>query len=281
MALDRVQLSAGVLLTCNTHALTTEAEEVMGLLLGDVEIQDGLRVANIFAALPQIRTDRRKDRVETSPEQMANCSAIAEELTLTTGVRTRVIGWYHSHPHITVHPSHVDVRTQGIYQMLDSCFVGLIWSVFNTDHSDESHQVQITAFQSIPSTSSPAPDQGRPRTPLDYSQREVPIAISRPAGQLSTQMRDYVSVQQILFEEEKQAYSSAVQGLDGSVASGLRRLHASALHSQVQCEMLEVLLAPAVTALRYRLLQNKLQTAFLQRQNAALQAATGHADLLL
>ncbi|GFH22308.1 MPN domain-containing protein, partial [Haematococcus lacustris] len=59
-------------------------------------------------AYPQIRTDRRKDRVESSPEQMARCSAHAERLSRETGVRCRVVGWYHSHPHITVLPSHVD-----------------------------------------------------------------------------------------------------------------------------------------------------------------------------
>ncbi len=40
-------------------------------------------------------------------------------------------GRYHSHPHITVLPSHVDVRTQASYQMLDRNFVGLIISAFN------------------------------------------------------------------------------------------------------------------------------------------------------
>ena len=53
-----------------------------------------------------------QDRVETSPEQIARSSAHAERLSRETGVRTRIVGWYHSHPHITVLPSHVDVRTQ-------------------------------------------------------------------------------------------------------------------------------------------------------------------------
>lgn len=43
---------------------------------------------------------------------MARCSAQAERFSEQTGVLTRIIGWYHSHPHITVHPSHVDVNTQ-------------------------------------------------------------------------------------------------------------------------------------------------------------------------
>ncbi|GFH12818.1 MPN domain-containing protein, partial [Haematococcus lacustris] len=83
--LDRVDVTDEVMLACLTHAMTTEAEEVMGLLMGDIQ-----------------------DRVESSPEQMARCSAHAERLSRETGVRCRVVGWYHSHPHITVLPSHVD-----------------------------------------------------------------------------------------------------------------------------------------------------------------------------
>eukprot|EP00879_Flechtneria_rotunda_P024574 GHRR01026061.1.p1 GENE.GHRR01026061.1~~GHRR01026061.1.p1 ORF type:complete len:114 (-),score=21.40 GHRR01026061.1:147-488(-) len=53
-----------------------------------------------------------QDRVETSPEQIAACSALAEHISTNTAVPTRIVGWYHSHPHITVLPSHVDVKTQ-------------------------------------------------------------------------------------------------------------------------------------------------------------------------
>ena len=38
---------------------------------------------------------------------------------------------YHSHPHITVLPSHVDLKTQAAYQMLDDGFVGIIISAFS------------------------------------------------------------------------------------------------------------------------------------------------------
>jgi proteasome lid subunit RPN8/RPN11 len=53
-----------------------------------------------------------QDRVECSPQQLAAISTTAEELSNLTGKTTRVVGWYHSHPHITSLPSHVDVRTQ-------------------------------------------------------------------------------------------------------------------------------------------------------------------------
>lgn len=69
--------------------------------------------------------------MEASPEQMAQCSAKAERFSTESGTLTRVVGWYHSHPHITVLPSHVDVRTQAMYQMLDPGFIGFIISTFN------------------------------------------------------------------------------------------------------------------------------------------------------
>ena len=84
------------------HALSTEKQEVMGLLFGR---WDGPH-AFIEEAHPLARTDRRADRVEVKPEQLAKAASIAESRGL------RIVGWYHSHPHITAAPSHVDVRTQ-------------------------------------------------------------------------------------------------------------------------------------------------------------------------
>ncbi|CAM8986785.1 unnamed protein product [Rhodiola kirilowii] len=68
-------------------------------------------------------------------------------MTTLTGNTTRVIGWYHSHPHITVFPSHVDVRTQAMYQLLDSGFIGLIFSCFSEDVTKVG-RIQVIAFQS-------------------------------------------------------------------------------------------------------------------------------------
>ncbi|XVE83521.1 hypothetical protein DITRI_Ditri16bG0094200 [Diplodiscus trichospermus] len=68
-------------------------------------------------------------------------------MTASTGKTTRVIGWYHSHPHITVLPSHVDVRTQAMYQLLDSGFIGLIFSCFSED-TNKVGRIQVIAFQS-------------------------------------------------------------------------------------------------------------------------------------
>lgn len=138
-----------VWLTCLTHALSTETEEIMGLLLGDIQqSKNGSVTALVWGALPQPRSDRRKDRVETNPEQLTAASVQAERMTVATGRTTRVIGWYHSHPHITVLPSHVDVRTQAMYQLLDSGFIGLIFSCFSED-AHKVGRIQVIAFQSL------------------------------------------------------------------------------------------------------------------------------------
>ena len=65
--------------------------------------------------------------MEASPEQLAAAMASAERLSEESSMKVRVIGWYHSHPHITVLPSHVDVRTQASYQQLDAGFIGIIY----------------------------------------------------------------------------------------------------------------------------------------------------------
>ncbi|CAH2035465.1 unnamed protein product, partial [Thlaspi arvense] len=152
MSLTCVNMTEDVWLTCLTHALSTETEEIMGLLLGDIEYsKNGSATALIWGASPQSRSDRQKDRVETNPEQLAAASAQADislkRFTAFRFLTTRVIGWYHSHPHITVLPSHVDVRTQAMYQLLDSGFIGLIFSCFSED-ANKVGRIQVIAFQS-------------------------------------------------------------------------------------------------------------------------------------
>ena len=64
-------------------------------------------IANISALINLRRLDKKKDRVEISPEQLLNATVEAERLTMELKRPMRVLGWYHSHPHITVCPSHV------------------------------------------------------------------------------------------------------------------------------------------------------------------------------
>ena len=48
MSLTCVKMSEEVWLTCLTHALSTETEEIMGLLLGDIEVRSFLPIFQFF-----------------------------------------------------------------------------------------------------------------------------------------------------------------------------------------------------------------------------------------
>ncbi|KAG0082970.1 BRCA1 BRCA2-containing complex, subunit 3 [Podila epicladia] len=134
-ALSRVVVQSNVLHILLAHALSTEKKE------GPTEI------ARVDGVSLLTRSEKRKDRVEIGPEQLILAAVEAEEITKATGKTTRVIGWYHSHPHITVFPSHVDLRTQLSQQIMDRRFIGMIVSCFNTN-SDLANKIQITCFQS-------------------------------------------------------------------------------------------------------------------------------------
>jgi proteasome lid subunit RPN8/RPN11 len=132
--------------------MATEKLEVMGLLLGswteDPHTHTHTEV-EVRHVVVMSRTDRRKDRVEIGYEDMANTEVLASALTQATGKETRIIGWFHSHPHITVLPSHVDIRTQAQYQQMDGGFLGLIVAVFQNDVKQGQGRVEVTAFQSV------------------------------------------------------------------------------------------------------------------------------------
>ena len=138
-----VWLSADAYFVFMTHALSTEKEEIMGLLLGETMRDETVWIYGVYMMR---RSDKRPDRVEISPEQLSAALTESQTLSQEMGKEVRVLGWYHSHPHITISPSHVDVRTQHQYQILDPNFFGLIVSAFN-EEIDRSSSIKITCFQ--------------------------------------------------------------------------------------------------------------------------------------
>jgi len=205
MSVKKVMMTEDVYTSCAIHAMTTDKEEIMGLLLGDV-INN---VAFIWAYCIQIRNDKRKDRVEVPYEALVEAMGKAEELTKTLGRTTRVIGWYHSHPHITCPPSHVDLRTQHNFQQMDAGFVGLIYSVFDCPKdpavSGYSHRMELRGFQADP----PAGGVGA------CTEKTLKVTIRYTIPNISPEQREVcrkwcknelVGMVQKLFEEEKAMY---------------------------------------------------------------------------
>uniref|UniRef100_A0A4W3GVS0 BRCA1/BRCA2-containing complex subunit 3 n=1 Tax=Callorhinchus milii TaxID=7868 RepID=A0A4W3GVS0_CALMI len=207
MAVCGVHLESDAFLVCLNHALSTEKEEVMGLCIGEV---DTSRIVHIHFVIILRRSDKRKDRVEISPEQLSAASTEhrlwvpayviiilnnSHRLAEMTGRPMRVVGWYHSHPHITVWPSHVDVRTQAMYQMMDQGFVGLIFSCFIEDKNTKTGRVLYTCFQSI-----------QAQKGSEFERIEIPIHVVPHETIGKVCLESAVELPKILCQEEQDAY---------------------------------------------------------------------------
>ncbi|XP_061576744.1 lys-63-specific deubiquitinase [Cololabis saira] len=253
-AVSAVHLAADAFLVCLNHALSTEKEEVMGLLIGEQDA--AARLLHVRSVIILRRSDKRKDRVEISPEQLSAASSEAERLAAACGRPLRVLGWYHSHPHITVWPSHVDVRTQAMYQLLDRGFVGLIFSCFIEDKSTRTGRVLFTCFQSAQAA------KGQ-----DFERVEVPVhvvprdAIGRPC------LESAVELPRILCQEEQDAYRRihALPHLDP-----LARIHNGSVFTKNLCSQMAAVSGPLLQWLEERLLQNQRSAAALAREKEQL-----------
>eukprot|EP00736_Rhodelphis_marinus_P006214 Rmarinus@m.1805 len=228
MSLHRVNLTTDVYLACLSHALTTDKEEIMGLLLGDVRESQ----AFIWGISILPRSDRRTDRVEVSPEQLIKASTEAEEFSNETNCTTRVVGWYHSHPHFTCIPSHVDVRTQGSYQLMDESFIGIIFSCFNKSGPMNCDRIQVCAFQSVDlnTGSDGIPVRDRVDIPLN-------IVPSPADHHVHVSSACYLTkLQRTIFDEEKEAFLRALSFTVDGCASANAGAGAGGVNGSVTLE---------------------------------------------
>lgn len=215
-----VVITRDVLWGCTTHALTTEHEEILGLLLGTIED----RVAHITRSQVLTRKIKLKDRVEVGYEDLATASELAEQFSESDGAYCRVLGWYHSHPHITVFPSHVDVRTQSQYQQLDSHFIGLIFSVFDRNVNS------VCAFQSVETAEN------------GWQKLEIPISIEASLGR---RIDSLLSLQLEFLNDNYKSYVRAMKEV-----SPLEAVEIAALHSSSMCSVLHNMSLPLLMALK-------------------------------
>jgi len=141
-----VKITVDAYSSCLNHALLTESEEVMGLLLGNVEkAKDDNVVIKVFSTICLTRKCKEKDRVEFDEIQIARACDIAEGLKKEYKIDVHIVGWYHSHPKITIPPSQVDLNTQ-FSQQYQGPFIGLIISCFSNDPFN-TNKIKLTAFQ--------------------------------------------------------------------------------------------------------------------------------------
>ena len=142
---DLINLTSDAYSSILNHALLTENEEIMGLLIGnEIKKKDSL-IINIFATICLTRKCKEKNRVEFDEIQMSHAIEITNEIKNENKIDANVVGWYHSHPKITIPPSNVDLNTQKS-QQYQGTFVGLIVSCFSTD-SNKINKINLIAFQ--------------------------------------------------------------------------------------------------------------------------------------
>ncbi|NXO76573.1 BRCC3 deubiquitinase, partial [Sitta europaea] len=309
MAVQAVHLEADAFLVCLNHALSTEKEEVMGLCIGEVPPAEGRprggagggstyascglhgavdtsRIVHIHSVIILRRSDKRKDRVEISPEQLSAASTEAEMLAEMTGRPMRVVGWYHSHPHITVWPSHVDVRTQAMYQMMDQGFVGLIFSCFIEDKNTKTGRILYTCFQSIQAQKS---SELSPQVTLEnsrqvrtytlpvssgmcsqkriYERIEIPIHVVPHETIGKVCLESAVELPKILCQEEQDAYRRihSLTHLDS-----VTKIHNGSVFTKNLCSQMSAISGPLLQWLEDRLEQNKQRVQELQQEKEQL-----------
>nr|KAF6435120.1 BRCA1/BRCA2-containing complex subunit 3 [Rousettus aegyptiacus] len=298
-AVQAVHLESDAFLVCLNHALSTEKEEVMGLCIGEVsrsdskftctgtemrtlaEKVDTVRIVHIHSVIILRRSDKRKDRVEISPEQLSAASTETHRLAELTGRPMRVVGWYHSHPHITVWPSHVDVRTQAMYQMMDQGFVGLIFSCFIEDKNTKTGRVLYTCFQSIQAQKSSEFARGprdfwssRQHTSIKgqeeeerYERIEIPIHIVPHVTIGKVCLESAVELPKILCQEEQDAYRRihSLTHLDS-----VTKIHNGSVFTKNLCSQMSAVSGPLLQWLEDRLEQNQQHLQELQQEKEEL-----------
>ncbi|KAI8838258.1 JAB1/Mov34/MPN/PAD-1 ubiquitin protease-domain-containing protein [Chytriomyces cf. hyalinus JEL632] len=255
-----VIITADVYLALSTYALATEKEETLAMLMGTTDLTSSNVV--VSQCLFCQRKDKRRDRVEISSEQLSQAISHAD------ATKTAVVGWAHSHPHITVLPSHVDLRCQRDQQMLSEAFVGVIISVFNDFKGIQ--RVQVIAFRTIK-------DGG------DLVRVEVPVFIQPGGGIQPDALRQLMRIPEIFLQEEKEFFSKAcaaqntanktvpvVVGKDQDYGDQIVMSHYTGIYMRNLTSVLDKLCVPMVEAVVARHERNLDEIKLLKAKLAGM-----------
>lgn len=237
--LQKVELQTDVYMVCLQHALSTENFEVMGLLIGNCDYG----ITKISGVIILRRLDKKKDRVEISSEQLLKAVMEAERLTAELDRPMRVLGWYHSHPHITVCPSHVDVRTQATYQTMDPSFVGLIFSVFSEGKDTKEQEIFLNCFQSH-----------------NGEAIDIPLEIVCTPEISDRCLRTMIDLPKILVQEEEDIAETCKDHSDI-----VTTIYNNAVRTRALIHITDIITKPLVLTLEKRIALNKLRATLLRR----------------
>uniref|UniRef100_A0A1B6KDE3 MPN domain-containing protein n=1 Tax=Graphocephala atropunctata TaxID=36148 RepID=A0A1B6KDE3_9HEMI len=265
MALAEVYLSNDIYMACIQLALSTEKEEVICLLLGETKEDKGNKTAYIYSMKIPHRLDKKKDRVEISIDQLIAARDYAEKLSQKLKVEVTVLGWFHSHPHITVWPSHVDVNTQANYQTMSKSFVGIICSAFSKDKTTKECEINITCFQSESITNDNGTVQNV-RKPVPYFVFTNPVPITAVSC-----LKTICDLPNILHKEEEENYKECA----AENSDALCTLHNEMLLTKSLLHITNKISIPLLKTLELRERILKQQLVFLKKFDGKLRSAFG------
>ena len=144
-----VKISSHALLKMLRHARKGGQLEIMGMLLGKVDISTMI-VMDSFA-LPVEGTETRVNAHAQAYEYMAAYVELAKQIDR----KEHVIGWYHSHPGYGCWLSGIDVGTQMLNQQFQDPFVAIVIDPIRTISTGK---VDIGAFRCYPKNFKPTDD---------------------------------------------------------------------------------------------------------------------------
>lgn len=193
--------------------------------------------------------DKKKDRVEISTEQLLKAVGEADRLSEELKRPVRILGWYHSHPHITVWPSHLDIRTQTNYQTMDHGFVGLIFSVFSESKESKEQEISLICFQSH-----------------NEKLTEIPLEIVHTPIISNTCLKTMTNLLKLLVQEEEEMAETYKDQQDI-----LASIHNNAVRTRTLVHITDIITKPLVLMFKKRIALNKLRAAYLRRQLQELQ----------
>jgi len=235
-----VRVSPEVMRVCWSHALSNEKQEIMGLLIGNTKD----KVVYVRTLMVGKRTTKESARVEVDDNELVEALMLASSLKDEVGAELRVVGWYHSHPHITVLPSRVDLSTQSGYQTLHNMFVGLIFSVYCTESSTKETTNRVMGFQA-----------GKQKEDGNYEMFPIPIVTQDDLSMVNEEV--FVSVFSALgdtwvkpYQEELEEYEKIADTKAGDL---LANMHNDAVLTTRLTEMCRNIMEPGVRSLQMEL----------------------------
>jgi len=263
-SLRQVFLDPTAYYACIHHALSIEKEEIMGVLLGSWNDDESPTIVHITSILPLQRLNkvRARDRVEVAPADMIFAQEEAER------VGARVVGWYHSHPHITVLPSHVDSRTQGSMQSLGAGFVGLIFEAFSNDVRTGIGSLNAIAFQSDFNSASSTwnyhtVDLSTDTPPPFSGNNSSGPTTTTTTTTLTWGLLALIKQLEIAFKEEREAFEESVS--TEKCVNHLRKISCCGNYQQVLAELSEA------GIVLQQILEDR--AVFVQEETARVQAS--------